>query len=492
MIFFLRTLALVGCSYSAYANPGKLDTKVHGSFMFLLTLLISVDNTKMHKHFEKAKYLQKHRTGYSSTCNIVEWRRWAQARFQGLIDQQPSVAVRTIQHAFWGRPLCELSRRNVAVALRTLFTTYEVYERIDTFEADVKEIETMLSPLHPFSEKPTAHNFIRPNNDVTTPGLCTPIYYPLVVTIPRTMFRLAANAFISHVQGFTRRVDGKTMMVYWSRISDIQKPTVVFMHGIGLGVIPYLHMLSKMCQVAGAPNVILVEFPGISGHSVREEAELGFPPYPSAEEVAKSIREHLSVTVAPHSRVIGIAHSFGTMVLSNIMNTFPDTFSRTAYIDPVCFFEGATTLWPVLYSPLTITTFFESLREVDPVKFITHLAAGDIYTQHVIKNVMYFAEYANRGNDMKPLLVLSGKDHLVDTRAVRDCAKEDSEIWFYENWIHGDFLFHPSFQRRLGVWLGEAMKEVLFEDGEYDGGNLMKQSKSCPVLEGLHRNKPRR
>lgn len=246
-------------------------------------------------------------------------------------------------------------------------------------------------------------------------------------------------------------------------------------------------MISKTCKVAGAPNVILVEFPGISGHSVRE-AET---PYPSAEETAKSIREHLSVTVAPDSRVIGIAHSFGTMVLSNIMNTFPDTFDRTAYIDPVCFFEGATTLWPVLYSPLTITTFFESLRELDPVKFITHLAAGDIYTQHVIKNVMYFAEYANRGNDVKPLLVLSGKDHLVDTRAVRDCAEEGSEIWFEERWIHGDFLFHPSFQVKLGVWLGEAMKDVLFEQDSSDD-SAFKQSKSCPTLEGLHRTKPRR
>lgn len=79
--------------------------------MFLLTLLINVDNTKMHKHFELAKYLQIHRTGYSSTCDIVEWRRWAQAKFKRLIEETPSVAVRTIQHAFWGRPLCELSRR---------------------------------------------------------------------------------------------------------------------------------------------------------------------------------------------------------------------------------------------------------------------------------------------------------------------------------------------------------------------------------------------
>ena len=152
----------------------------------------------------------------------------------------------------------------------------------------------------------------------------------------------------------------------------------------------------------------------------------------------------------------------------------------------MCFFEGATTLWPVLYSPLTPTTFFQSLRDVDPVKFITHLAAGDIFTQHVIKIVMYFAEYANRGNDVKPLLVLSGKDHLVDTRAVRDCATEDTEVWMYDRWIHGDFLFHPSFQIRLGEWLKDAMTESLFEEGAF------KQSKSCPTLEGIHRNKPRK
>jgi hypothetical protein len=69
------------------------------------------------------------------------------------------------------------------------------------------------------------------------------------------------------------------------------------------------------------------------------------------------------------------------------MNSHPDTFDATVYMDPVNFFAGATSLGPILYVPITLGVFIECIRSLDVFKFVTHLAAGDVYTQHLIKNV---------------------------------------------------------------------------------------------------------
>jgi hypothetical protein len=208
-------------------------------------------------------------------------------------------------------------------------------------------------------------------------------------------------------------------------------------------------MITRIFNLSHTPNAVLVEFPGISGHAIR-----GGPiPYPTASEVTASVRSHLASSIAPSSMVIGIAHSFGTMVLSTIMNSHPSTFQRTVYLDPVSFFPGATSLWPSLYSKLSVPVFMSCLQQLDLIKFVTHLAAGDVYTQHVIKSVQQFAEYANRENDDRPLVVLSGKDHLVDSRAVECTVKEGTTVWFYEGFGHGDVIVRGDFHRRLAEWI---------------------------------------
>lgn len=73
------------------------------------------------------------------------------------------------------------------------------------------------------------------------------------------------------------------------------------------------------------------------------------------------------------------------------MNYCPDTFNAAAYLDPVDFFAGAS-LGPILYIPLSLPVFIDCIITHDPFKFVTHLAAGDIYTQHLIKNVQEVRE----------------------------------------------------------------------------------------------------
>lgn len=87
------------------------------------------------------------------------------------------------------------------------------------------------------------------------------------------------------------------------------------------------------------------------------------------------------MTLNASSKIVAVSHSFGTMVLSAIMNRHPDTFDASVYIDPVNFFAGAWALAPILYIPISLRVFLDCIWTLDVFKFVTHLAAGDIYTQ---------------------------------------------------------------------------------------------------------------
>ena len=201
-------------------------------------------------------------------------------------------------------------------------------------------------------------------------------------------------------------------------------------------------------------------------------------------QIALCIRSHLKDTISPRSKCIGVSHSFGTMVLSAIMNSHPSTFAATVYLDPVNFFPGATSLGPVLYIPLSVSVFLSCVWQGDWFKFITHLAAGDIYTQHLIKNVQEFGEYASRENDLISLVVVSGNDPMVDAEGVRDTLKDSTECWMYSNHIHGDVIWRPYFHKRLKGWIDDCIEKHLSYKGtgEFAKGELRRASASCSQL----------
>jgi len=241
MIGLLRSSTL---AYLLSSIPQHTHESTHAPLLFIITTLIMIDNTLANQHAQQTKYLQTHRTHLAPTFSHASWRAFSFPTFSNLVSSHPEIAVRMIQHAFYDTPLNEISRRNAAVALRVLFTGYELYESLETFENDVKELCEMIKPLGTYSERDTALNFIRPNNEITCHGPLTPLYYPLIVSAPRYAVRLLSNVFLAHVQQYIRRTCPDTNLTFWSRVTDVNQPTVVFFHGIGLGVIPYLGMIT--------------------------------------------------------------------------------------------------------------------------------------------------------------------------------------------------------------------------------------------------------
>mmetsp|Transcript_15190 Transcript_15190/g.28318 ORF Transcript_15190/g.28318 Transcript_15190/m.28318 type:complete len:250 (-) Transcript_15190:14-763(-) len=212
MILALRSLSL---SLILYVTHTKVERP--GPLLFLFAMLINLDTTKMNRFQALIDYLEANPTPPSKSFDYKSWRQFAIAKFTTLVEEHPEIAIRMIKFVFFQKSsLSLLSKRNVAVALHAVFMSRGVYESKDSFEHDVKILEHIIEPLGEFNKEETNFESLRPNNPKTNPMKLTPINYPLVITIPKFVVRVAANATMRHVQGFTRR-NCSTGLVYWSR-----------------------------------------------------------------------------------------------------------------------------------------------------------------------------------------------------------------------------------------------------------------------------------
>lgn len=104
-----------------------------------------------------------------------------------------------------------------------------------------------------------------------------------------------------------------------------KKTPLVFLHGIGIGVICYaefVHQLSKLDR-----PVFLVELPYVAMHMVDY--------VPTASETVEEIQVMLNCF--GYEKAVFVSHSLGTGVSSWIMNIAPELIGGLVMIDPICF-----------------------------------------------------------------------------------------------------------------------------------------------------------
>ena len=170
----------------------------------------------------------------------------------------------------------------------------------------------------------------------------------------------------SHIQLTRRmgyRVDRKTpLATFYARkprvtvqkaFNDLaQQPAIIFLHGIGLGLMPYTAFLRRLVAEHPGSTVIAVQTKHIS---MRITASI-----PTATEVADEIASYLLSRGIAKVSVIG--HSYGTLVASALTKRHPTLVAGLMLIDPVCF-----AMW--LPHFISNTIHFDAQR---PIASVTH------------------------------------------------------------------------------------------------------------------------
>ncbi|KXZ45736.1 hypothetical protein GPECTOR_51g722 [Gonium pectorale] len=100
---------------------------------------------------------------------------------------------------------------------------------------------------------------------------------------------------------------------------------VVLLHGVGLGLLPYLNML-RCLRAAGLP-ILALEYKHVS---LRLCSII-----PSADDIAAALLRLMDRAGLEQACVVG--HSYGTFVASRLAQVHPDRLQSLVLMDPVCF-----------------------------------------------------------------------------------------------------------------------------------------------------------
>eukprot|EP00929_Paragymnodinium_shiwhaense_P107926 TRINITY_DN74275_c0_g1_i1.p1 TRINITY_DN74275_c0_g1~~TRINITY_DN74275_c0_g1_i1.p1 ORF type:complete len:719 (-),score=145.00 TRINITY_DN74275_c0_g1_i1:143-2299(-) len=182
------------------------------------------------------------------------------------------------------------------------------------------------------------------------------------------------------------------------RVQAVRLP-VVFCHGLGIGVLPYLDFVKDLLSTG--VELFLLDLPHIS---LRQNSDVHSP-----RETVACIIDMLAAW--GHSQGHFVGHSFGTMVVSWTVK-FSQVVASACCLDPVCFLL-------VKHDILTNALYRE---HTDPFQvFLTYFVFRELYVANTLARNMFWQQ-----NELWPemvqqplLVLLSGKDAIVPALSVR-------------------------------------------------------------------------
>ncbi|KAG1674453.1 hypothetical protein FOA52_003058 [Chlamydomonas sp. UWO 241] len=204
---------------------------------------------------------------------------------------------------------------------------------------------------------------------------------------------------------------------------------ILFFHGIGLGLLPYLTFVWRLAST-GHP-VVAVECNHLGMRWVDS--------VPTEDDVVDVIVRILDAEAVPAVAVV--AHSYGTFMASRLVQRRPDKVQSLALIDPVCF---------VMYSGKLILNF---VYQPHNKAITTGIVARDIHhATSVCRN--FFWSLLNLWPDQLPaktLVVLSGQDELVPVAEVIRMLEEESSahLLYHDHHTHAEFIKDLTWQDRV-------------------------------------------
>lgn len=257
---------------------------------------------------------------------------------------------------------------------------------------------------------------------------------PLMVYLLMEIVGMCCHSIL-YVYGFKRMKQmGITKWIYLPRTVDHDKTPIVFLHGIGFGVLPYIHFIISLVSAEKNRAFILVEMRHVAMRIYSNDA----PDLTSLAHDIVDAMEH-----AGYEKGIFIAHSYGTFVLSQILQSRNSSVDQAFLIDPVCLM----TCHPKLTSNFVYRTFqglpvsFKRFMDLVQFVFSRDLTLAQTFCRRFNgMEIMIWPE--DLPKHAKNVIVLSGKDPLIPIALVQEQFKEVDHCHTVVNndHTHGQFL----------------------------------------------------
>lgn len=190
-------------------------------------------------------------------------------------------------------------------------------------------------------------------------------------------------------------------------VINTDKTPIVFVHGIGIGLIVYLPLIKDFLK-SGRP-IYLPEIPYVSGFRPWQSSNAVLQPavVTSTMVAMLATNGHLSAT--------WVGHSYGTSWLSYMAKYAPETVTALLFLDPICFF---------IHAPRLAVEFVYA--KPDPGS-ISYMIRTDLTVSRTIQRSFPWTRVALFPEQIHVpcCIVLSSKDMLVPSAEIVSFFKSD-------------------------------------------------------------------
>jgi predicted alpha/beta hydrolase family esterase len=198
-------------------------------------------------------------------------------------------------------------------------------------------------------------------------------------------------------------------IIYFFYHNEKHENTTMFIHGLGLGITPYLSYIFSLQKTSNVlipiiPNISNMEF---SSYFTRLSEDALFPSYTKWRKDFKcAFKKHNIESIDI------IAHSFGTVILGLLLKDdwIRSKIKKKVFVEPVCFVDQSYKIYRYINEPAegkdgVITTVFNLL------------IYKDVYVRYVSQRFLYGPEFwildYNQMSNDDNLVIVSKKDKLV-------------------------------------------------------------------------------
>ncbi|GFR43461.1 hypothetical protein Agub_g4544 [Astrephomene gubernaculifera] len=227
-----------------------------------------------------------------------------------------------------------------------------------------------------------------------------------------------------------------------STASSAATAPILFLHGVGLGLLPYLNFLLRLSSLRRP--VVAVE--------VRHLSMRVCTAVPEEDEVVATIVEALARHDVRQVHVTG--HSYGTFMASRLVQLHKPMVASLTLLDPVCF---------VMFSGKLIYNFVYRNPSVG-ASLLTWFISRDLSHATSVSRRFYWS-LLNLWPDQLPqhtLVALSAQDELVPVQEVLTMleSRPATRVLLHPSHRHADFIKDLPWQARMVQEVAELVHEA--------------------------------
>merc|ERR1712062_430065 len=183
-----------------------------------------------------------------------------------------------------------------------------------------------------------------------------------------------------------------------AKLGDTKSP-LVFIHGLGIGLSPYLFFIRRL---AATRECFVVELPEVS----QSCTETVLPPNQMAEAMVAMLGAH------GHAKACFIAHSYGSFVMSWVLRACPDIVTKVVLLDPTCF---------LLAQPDVAFNFLYRRPNNPFLLIVANFVRWELFSANVLMRHFYWYHNVLWVDELpaRTAVILSGSDDITNAKAVR-------------------------------------------------------------------------